>query len=66
MTPVYLLLVTWLGASSASSYQVEFAKYEACDYARRALIEEEKRINSQPQSPKVVLSAVCVDQQKGP
>jgi len=64
MTPVFLLLVTWLTASTASSYQIEFKTLNACDYARRALIEDAKRINDQPNQPKVTLSAVCVDQAK--
>jgi hypothetical protein len=57
MTPILntFLLVTWLGAGAASSYQVEFLTFHRCEEARDTLLKDAQRIGD-----KVTLSAVCV------
>ena len=64
-TPIFLLLVTWLSGNAASTYQVQFKTLNACDYATRALKEDARRINAEAPDQHIIVSAVCVDQQKG-
>ena len=59
-----LLLVTWMSGPAASSYQLEFQTVALCEAAQRHLLEDAARINGNANPPRVILSAVCVDQTK--
>ena len=71
MTPVFLLLVTWLITNGGgSSYQVEFGSLPLCEAAQKALGTNAYEINQRVIRPAggaydvVIVSAVCVEQKK--